>query len=331
MQPERLEGTIAEGRRSLARGAWAEARALYAEALAEEETPDAFEGLGIAARYQLDAEGAVDAHERGYRLARTRGDAAGAARLAIQLAHDAYAFRGLAEASGWVERAAMLVEGEPPSTAAAFVPLLRGHLALLANHDPGAARAQSEQAIALAREVGAVDVEMLALGLNGLALVSLGETEEGMRRIDAAAAAAVGGEMTDADSIETVCCFALDACKRVRDLDRANEWCLRVREIATRFGDRQMFSVCRTHYADVLLWHGDLGARRRGASCGRRRAHRDPARSGGGPARPSRRAAPPAGSHRRGPGALGASDLPPSPPAGGGPARPRSRRCRDGT
>jgi DNA-binding NarL/FixJ family response regulator/tetratricopeptide (TPR) repeat protein len=257
MQPERLEGTIAEGRRSLARGAWAEARALYAEALAEEETPDAFEGLGIAARYQLDAEAAVDAHERGYRLARTRGDAAGAARLAIQLAHDAYAFRGLAEASGWVERAAMLVEGEPPSTAAAFVPLLRGHLALLANHDPGAARAQSEQAIALAREVGAVDVEMLALGLNGLALVSLGETEEGMRRIDAAAAAAVGGEMTDADSIETVCCFALDACKRVRDLDRANEWCLRVREIATRFGDRQMFSVCRTHYADVLLWHGD--------------------------------------------------------------------------
>ena len=45
--------------------------------------------------------------------------------------------------------------------------------------------------------------------------------------------------------------------KRVRDLERANEWCVRVRDIATRFGDRQMFSVCRTHYADVLLWHGD--------------------------------------------------------------------------
>ena len=91
----------------------------------------------------------------------------------------------------------------------------------------------------------------------GLALVSLGETEEGMRRVDAAAAAAVGGELTDADSIESVCCYALDACKRVRDLERANEWCLRVREIATRFGDRHMFSVCRTHYADVLLWHGE--------------------------------------------------------------------------
>jgi ATP/maltotriose-dependent transcriptional regulator MalT len=88
--------------------------------------------------------------------------------------------------------------------------------------------------------------------------VSAGEVEEGMRRIDAAAAAATGGEMSDADSIETVCCYAIDACKRVRDLERANEWCLRVREIATRFGDRQMFSVCRTHYADVLMWHGDF-------------------------------------------------------------------------
>ena len=98
---------------------------------------------------------------------------------------------------------------------------------------------------------------MFALALNGLSLVSAGEIEVGMRRIDAAAAAAVGGEMTDADSIESVCCFAIDACKRVRDLERANEWCLRVRDIAVRFGDRQMFAICRTHYADVLLWHGD--------------------------------------------------------------------------
>ena len=115
----------------------------------------------------------------------------------------------------------------------------------------------SAQAIALAREVEAVDVEMLALALNGLALVSTGEIEDGMRRLDAAAAAAVGGEMTDADSIETVCCHMIDACKLVRDLERATEWCLRVRDIATRFADRQMFSICRTAYADVLLWHGD--------------------------------------------------------------------------
>lgn len=248
---------IEQGRAALARGAWAEARARFAEGLAVEATPEAYEGLGIAARYQLDAAAAVDAHERGYALARSRDDAAMAAQLAIQLGYDAYAFHGPAEASGWVERAAMLVAGEPPSAASACVPMVRAHLALLLNHDPGLAREESARAIALAQEVGAVDVEMLALGLNGLSLVSAGEIEEGMRRIDAAAAAAVGGEMTDPDSIESVCCYVIDACKRVRDLERANEWCLRVRDIAMRFGDRQMFSICRTHYADVLLWHGE--------------------------------------------------------------------------
>jgi len=43
-----------------------------------------------------------------------------------------------------------------------------------------------------------------------------------------------------------VCCHMIDACKLVRDLERATEWCLRVRDIATRFADRQMFSICRT-------------------------------------------------------------------------------------
>ena len=253
---EPYKAGIDDGREALARGAWAEARARFGEALAQNETPQAYEGLGIAARYELDADAAIDAHQRGYRLARSQDDAATAALLAIQLGYDAYAFRGPAEASGWVERAGQLVEGEPPCVASAYVPLLRAHLAL-AGHDPDSARDQAVQAVALAREVGAVDVEMLAEAVHGLALVSLGEIAEGMRRLDAAAAAAVGGEMTDGDSIESVCCYMIDACKRVRDLERANEWCIRVRDIATRFGDRQMFSICRTHYADVLLWHGD--------------------------------------------------------------------------
>jgi hypothetical protein len=74
---------IARGRSALARGEWVDARALFAEALARSETRDAYEGLGIAARYELDAEAAIDAHERGYRLARSHGDTAAAARRMI--------------------------------------------------------------------------------------------------------------------------------------------------------------------------------------------------------------------------------------------------------
>lgn len=48
-----------------------------------EETPEAYEGLGIAARSELDADAAFAGHERGYHLARAEDDDATAARLAI--------------------------------------------------------------------------------------------------------------------------------------------------------------------------------------------------------------------------------------------------------
>jgi LuxR family transcriptional regulator, maltose regulon positive regulatory protein len=249
---------VEAGRAALARGAWASAREFFAQATAIEATPAAYEGLGVAARYQLDSDAAFAAHEEGYRLARAAGDPDTAAQLAVQLGYDAYAFRGVAEAVGWAERAAMLIEGRAPSLAGAYVPFVRAYMALLAQHDPPTAISGASEAVRVAREVGAVDVELLAVALGGLALVASGRVTDGMARLDAAAAAAIGGEMTDADSIETVCCFVIDACKRVRDLERANEWCLRVREIARRFSDRQMFTVCRVHYADVLLWRGDL-------------------------------------------------------------------------
>src|SRR5690349_4436271 len=105
---------LAEGRAALVHGAWLRARALFEEALAVEESPAGYEGLGVAARYLLDAETAVTAHESGYRLARERGDTPAAAKLAAQLAIDAYGFGRIAEANGWTERALMLTEGAGP-------------------------------------------------------------------------------------------------------------------------------------------------------------------------------------------------------------------------
>jgi len=100
--------------------------------------PEAFEGLGIATRYALDEAAAFTAHEVGYRIALERGDPETAARLAVQLSYDAYAFRGPAEAMGWVDHAAMLVEGRPSSVATAFVPFVGAYMALLARPDPEA-------------------------------------------------------------------------------------------------------------------------------------------------------------------------------------------------
>jgi ATP/maltotriose-dependent transcriptional regulator MalT len=247
---------IAAGRAALLRGAWQEARARFDEALAIEESPAAFEGLGVAARYLWDVGAAVSAHERGYRLARGAGDMGAAAKLAAQLAIDAYGLGRISEANGWTERALMLTEAAGPSEGRALALALRAHVAMLSRNDPAETLRLAEEALETAQAAGSTDVELVALALQGLALVCTGSVDEGMRRLDAATAAAVAGELSDVDMAETVCCYLIDACKRVRDLDRAAEWCERVAEIARRFDDRFTFAVCRVHHADVLVWQG---------------------------------------------------------------------------
>jgi ATP/maltotriose-dependent transcriptional regulator MalT len=256
MPLQQTTDALAAGRAALWRGAWREARARFEEALAVEESPAAYEGLGVAARYLLDGDGAVVAHERGYRLAREQGATADAARLAAQLAIDAYGFGRIAEANGWTERALLLTEDAEPSEGRALALGLRAHVAMLARNDPAETLRLAGEALEAARAAGSGDVELVALALEGLALVSAGSVEEGMRRLDAATAAAVAGELREIDLAETVCCYLIDACKRVRDLDRAVEWCGRVAELARRFDDRFMFAVCRVHHADVLIWQG---------------------------------------------------------------------------
>ncbi|MGH2948747.1 MAG: LuxR C-terminal-related transcriptional regulator, partial [Solirubrobacteraceae bacterium] len=248
---------LTAGREALARAAWQEAKSSFEASLEAEETPEALEGLGLAAAWLSEGEAFLDAHERAYRLYRQRGAARDAARMAFFLAVAAYNFRGdPAITSGWLERARRLLEGLEPGAEGALVALQEGHLALLIEHDPGRARTLCAEAAALAGDAGETNLEMFALGLDGLALVTQGEVAEGMRRLDEATTAATSGELTDPIAIHNVCCYLIYACKRVRDFDRAGQWCERVKEIAERWSDRQMFATCRTHYADVLVWRG---------------------------------------------------------------------------
>ncbi|HZB85724.1 MAG TPA: hypothetical protein VE289_04085 [Gaiellaceae bacterium] len=97
--PARLESGWAD----LAEGRWAAARSAFEEALEDDETPEAWEGLSWAAWWLDDAEALFAARERAYRLYRKRGDAGGAARMATWLASDQLDFHGAAAvASGWL-------------------------------------------------------------------------------------------------------------------------------------------------------------------------------------------------------------------------------------
>jgi hypothetical protein len=100
---------------ALARGAWAEAREAFEEALGVREIPEALEGLGNAAWWLDLADLVFNSREHAYRLYLSRGDRADAARVAVWLAWDYWAFRGeSAVANGWLQRARRLLDGQPP-------------------------------------------------------------------------------------------------------------------------------------------------------------------------------------------------------------------------
>jgi LuxR family transcriptional regulator, maltose regulon positive regulatory protein len=249
--------SVEHGREAAKRGDWKEARAAFEAALAGEETGEAVEGLALASAWLWEPEAAVAGFERAYRLHRRADDPRGAARSAMWLSLLAYHLRAdAAVTSGWLGRARRLLDGLGAVPEQGWVALLSGHAALLAEHDVDKARRFCDEAASVGREIGDPDIEALARAQRGLLLVTLGHVDEGMRLLDESTAAAVGGDLTDVLALTTIPCYLIYACKRVRDYDRAAEWCELAKEIAARFEDRVTFAACRLHYADVLVWRG---------------------------------------------------------------------------
>jgi len=255
--------TLRAGRAALARGAWAEARASFEAALREEESAEAWEGLSWAAWWLDDVDACFDARERAYRGYRAAGDLRGAARMALWLSDDYSEFhRKEAVSGGWFQRAARLLEELPLAPEHGWLAVFEAHVTLAAG-DPEGALGLAGRARDIGRELGAVDVEMFAVATEGVALIAQGAVEPGMRRLDEAAAAALGGEFEDLRAAGWTCCLLIGACERVRDFARAAQWCAEAEAFSRRLDIRFVNGVCRAHYGAVLCWHGDwAGAER---------------------------------------------------------------------
>jgi len=245
------------GSECLAAGAWLEARRTFESALADRETADALEGLGLAAWWLDDADTVFASRERAYKLYLDGDDKRSAARLAVWLAWDCFAFRGeTAVANGWLQRARRLLDGLPPSRELAWLESRESQLALAEDGDPDRAHRHATEAIRVARAAGSIDYEMLGRSLQGLSLVTSGAVAEGMRLLDEVNTAIVAGELTDQIAIGLSSCYLIAACERVRDYDRAVQWCARLKVFCEKWGLRPLFAVCRTQYASICLWRG---------------------------------------------------------------------------
>ena len=242
----------------LGRGDWSGARDIYEQALATEESADALEGFAIASWWQDDVDAAIESRERAYVLRRESGQTIEAARTAGFLAWDYGAMRGAtAVANGWLQRARRLVEELPPSAEQAWLPLIEASFHL--DTDAEAVLRLSTEAAEHARTHGGLDIEMTARTLQGLAHVSLGRLQEGTRLLDEGTAAATSGELHDPIAIGSCCCNMIIACERVRDFDRAGQWCERLAAFCERTGQRPLLALCRAHHGTVLTMRGAWG------------------------------------------------------------------------
>lgn len=255
--PIRSVDHLEAGRAALDRGDWPAARLAFEAALQAKEDPEALEGLGLSAWWLNLTDVVFDTRERAYRAYLSRGDNVSAARVAIWIAWDCWAFRGEdVVGRGWLARARRLLEDAPYCTERAWLELRDAAFCLFEDRDPRRAQAHADESVKIARAVGDTDREMMGRALQGLALVTLGEVAEGMRRLDEVNAAIVAGELHDLVAIGLASCHTIAACDRVRDYDRAIQWCNRLKDFSARSGYPALFAVCRTQYASICMWRG---------------------------------------------------------------------------
>jgi ATP/maltotriose-dependent transcriptional regulator MalT len=245
------------GDQALALGNWEEARASFESINRERELAEAFEGLGLAAWWLDLADLVFESRERAYRLFLAREDRAAAAGVAVWLAWDYWAFRREnAVANGWLQRARRLLDGLPACSERAWLEVREGSLCLLEEADAVRALEMATEGIKVAREARDADLEMLARAVQGLALVVSGAVSVGMGRLDEVNAAVLGGEVKDRVAIGLANCYMISACERVRDYDRAEQWCTRLKAFCAKWGLHPLLAVCRTQYASICLWRG---------------------------------------------------------------------------
>ena len=244
------------GREAYQSHSWEGAMEAFAEADLEQALgPDDLKQLAEAAWWGGYPDESVEAYERAYAGYVADGNNTAASRIAGWLAYLAFRRMAFSVGGGWMGKAEQLIADEPETKEHAWLALMHGAAASLAEGNIEAASASIDHAIALARKHDVPEVDAMATSLKGYVLIGAGMWQEGMAFIDQAAAAAVSGELEDRIACD-VYCNTIAACRNMADYTRAGEWT----EEADRWMQRNSLGgypgVCRVHRAELKRLHG---------------------------------------------------------------------------
>ena len=212
-------GPLAVGLKALAQGDWAAARDAFEESWASEPSPEALDGLGRALWWLNDPASALEVRGRAFGLLRRDHRDREAAAVAIWLARhyrDLYGRRAVAD--GWLARAHSLVSGlaDPGS--------LPGWLLVASSTGVEWSSAQADDAVAISRECGDVDLEIFALARRGALRVGAGDVPEGMSDLQEAMTAATSGEGNDVEYLGEALCTLLEVTGWLGDSGLVEPW-----------------------------------------------------------------------------------------------------------
>jgi len=237
------------------RHAWTEAFDHFAAAAASVElSPEDQESRAEAAWWTGRLADCIAAREHAYALYIARGDQRSAARVALNLAHDYEDKNAAAVSQAWHTRAERLLEQEPEAVEHGALARARLRAAF---RDGALDRALelARQELDIGMRLGDRDLQGLGLHDQGRVLIAMGRVADGMKLIDEATVAAVGGELTPYPTA-VVYCNTIVACRDMADYRRAADWT----EAAKRWCERQAISgfpgMCRVYRAEIMRLRG---------------------------------------------------------------------------
>lgn len=244
---------LVAGREAFASQDWA--GTVDALGAADALPPDAGEALAKARWWLDDPGGAIAAWEAAYagylRAVGTRRDAA---RVAVTIAREYTAALGNpVAANGWLQRAAEALPDSEPCAERGWISLAEAER----THDPVEAIAHAEAALEAARAFGDIELEIHALAATGIAQVREGRITDGMDRLDAALAAATGGETADPRVLGDVFCDVVEACTLTADMARVERWLEVFNAYLERHQHPPLLSFCMVCDAEDQLQKGE--------------------------------------------------------------------------
>ena len=249
---------LERGRQLYARKAWAESyRLLQAADRDTPLEPEDVERLAVAAYLMGHDDESEAFRARAYQAFVNRGDHEGAARSAGWLAFGLLQRGAVAPASGWLARAARILDEAQLDCVVRGYLLIPSAIQSIVQGDAAGGHAAFSQAAEIASRFDDPDLASLARHGCGRALIHLGNIAEGVALLDEAMVAVIAGDVAPILAGD-IYCSVLEACQETFDLRRAYEWTTSLAQWCASQPDLVRYrGECLLYRAEVMQLRGN--------------------------------------------------------------------------